>query len=82
MPQLYFDLNVFKGRPVNDSFAARRHAFLEYETYNIDKMDLTPGEREVATKQIVHRLNDVAQSWVGDGSAFRLKGGVETHHHP
>lgn len=82
MPQLYFDLNVFKGRPVNTSFAARRHAFLDYETYNIDKMDLTPGEREVATKQIVHRLNDVAQSWVGDGSAFRLKGGVETHHHP
>ena len=82
MPQVYFDLNVFKGRPVNNSFAARRHAFLEYETYNIDKMDLTPGEREVATKQIVQRLNTIAQSWVGDGSAFRLKGGVETHHHP
>lgn len=82
MPQVYFDLNEFKGRPVSTSFAARRHSFLEYETYNLDKMNLTPGEREVATKQVVQRLNDIAQSWDGDGSAFRLKGGVETHHIP
>lgn len=82
MPQVYFDLNVFKGRPVNTSFAARRHSFLEYETYNIDKMDLNPGEREVATKQIVHRLNDVAQSWVGDGTVSGFNGGVEALHRP
>lgn len=71
MPQVYFDLNVFKGLPVNNSFASRRHAYLEYETYNIDKMDLTPGEREVATKQIVQRLNDIVQVQCGGGALDR-----------
>jgi hypothetical protein len=45
-------------------------------------MDLTPGEREVATKQIVNRLNDIAQSWVGDGTVSGFNGGVEALHHP
>lgn len=45
MPLMYFDVNTFKGRPVDTSEHARRHATLTYETENLSKMEaLSPSE--------------------------------------
>ena len=45
MPLMYFDVNTFKGRPVDTSEPARRHATLTYETENLSKMEaLSPSE--------------------------------------
>ena len=51
MPQVFFDLTSFSGRPVSTSESARRHARLMHETRNICRMAaLSPEEKREAYK--------------------------------
>lgn len=50
MPQVFFDCESFKGKPVNISRASLHHSRLFYETQNILKMNLSSVEKEQAYK--------------------------------
>lgn len=56
MPLMYFDTRTFKGRPVDNTEAARRHATLTYTTENIAKMEaLSPKEMRAAFALLASR---------------------------
>ena len=56
MPQVFFDLATFSGRPVSTSEAARRHARLMHETRNICRMPaLSPKEKQAAYKLLTEQ---------------------------
>ena len=52
MPQVYFDVNTFSGKPVNISRSSLHHSRLMYETQNLLKMNLSAKEKQAAYRLI------------------------------
>lgn len=70
MPQVYFDLKTFSGKPVNISRSSLRHSQLMYETQNLMKMNLSVKEKEAAYR-MMRRSEQIAFPKIEDSKQIK-----------